>query len=487
MDKLIKKYFILITLALVTLGGCSSKHTITEQNEWVTPSKDQLSYERRELTAFVHFGINTFTNREWGTGNEDPSQFNPTDFDPDQWARVLKENGFKELVLTAKHHDGFCLWPSKYTDHDVASSPWKNGNGDVVKEVSEACHRYGLKFGIYLSPWDMHEPTYGTDQYNKYYLNQLRELLTNYGDISQVWFDGAKGKDAKDMEYDFQAYRALVRKLQPHAVMFSDAGPDLRWVGNEDGLAGTTNWSTIDRSKITIGKPGQGPYLSSGDPEGKDWVPAVCDFSIRPGWFYHPREDSQVKSLERLFEIYYKSLGRNATVLLNIPPGKSGRFHSNDINRLQEFSSALRETFSVNVLRGASITTSSGTDHSAVNLVDGNIDTYWKAASQDSIRLDVKTKYPVYGDRFMLKEHIQSGQRINHFKIQAEVNGSWKTLGQGTTVGYQRLLRFDPVTSRHFRIYVTTWRGAPVLNEIGLFKASDKEEQALATTSATAR
>ena len=283
----------------------------------------QLAWQQREFTAFAHFTVNTFTDKEWGDGTESPAQFNPTAFDANQWVETCKNADIKMIILTAKHHDGFCLWPSKYTEHSVKNSPFRKGNGDVVKEVSDACRAGGLKFGIYLSPWDRHEPCYGTSGYNQYYLNQLTELLTEYGEISEVWFDGAKGENAKDMEYDFESYRSLVRKLQPSAVMFSDEGPDVRWIGNERGIAGETCWSTIDRSKVKIGKSDTN-YLNAGDPDGHDWVPGECDVSIRPGWFYHASEDSKVKTLQQLIDIYYNSVGRNCVLLLNIPPDRRG-------------------------------------------------------------------------------------------------------------------------------------------------------------------
>ena len=261
-----------------------------------TPSPRQLAWQEMEIIAFAHFGVNTFTNKEWGDGKEDPKIFNPTEFDARQWTKALKAGGVRMLILTAKHHDGFCLWPSAYTDHSVKSSTWRDGKGDVVKEVAEACRMEGLKFGVYLSPWDRHEPKYGdSPKYNQHFINQLYELLQNYGDVSEIWFDGAcgEGPNGKRQVYDFPAFIAVVRKCAPDAVIFSDAGPDVRWVGNENGYAGETCWSTIDRSKVTIGKS-DAKYLNKGDPNGPNWVPPECDVSIRPGWFYHPADDEKV-------------------------------------------------------------------------------------------------------------------------------------------------------------------------------------------------
>lgn len=283
------------------------------------PSPRQLAWQQLETTAFLHFTVNTFTDKEWGEGNEDPKIFNPANFDARQIVKTLKDAGFKIAIITAKHHDGFCLWPSKYTSHSVKSSPWKNGKGDVVKDIAEACHEYGIKFGIYLSPWDRNQPLYGTNAYNTYYKNQLRELLTNYGEVSEVWFDGAKGKNAKDMQYDFPGFWKLVRRLQPKGVMFSDVGPDIRWVGNEAGNAGETCWSTITTDGMAPGNADP-KYLNTGDPNGKLWIPAETDVSIRPGWFYHPSEDDKVKTGKQLVDLYYNSVGRNSLLLLNVPP-----------------------------------------------------------------------------------------------------------------------------------------------------------------------
>ncbi len=350
-----KTEFSLVSLIICLLiGSCQNQK---EAAKWPSvtvdashPTPQQIDYQKKQKVAFVHFGVNTFTNREWGTGEEDPSIFNPTNFDADQWAKVLSETGYETLILTAKHHDGFALWPSEYTDHDIASSPYKNGNGDIVKEVSEACEKYGLDFGVYLSPWDMHEESYGTEEYNEFYMNQLRELLTNYGTISEMWFDGAKGEGAKDMDYNFEAWWSTVRELQPNALLFSDEGPDIRWIGNEHGFAGETNWSTFNRDSVTIGQAGQGPYLNSGERGGPDWVVGECDVSIRPGWFYHPEEDDAVKTVADLTEIYMKSVGRNCTLLLNIPPDTTGQFHDTDVERLYAFSDTLSSIFDENLV-----------------------------------------------------------------------------------------------------------------------------------------
>ncbi|MDZ7689918.1 MAG: alpha-L-fucosidase [Balneolaceae bacterium] len=435
------------------------------------PSAEQIRYQRQEKIAFVHFGVNTYTNREWGTGEEDPSIFNPENFDPEQWARVLSQSGFQTLVLTAKHHDGFALWPSDYSEHDVENSPWKNGNGDIVKEVAEACQKFGIKFGIYLSPWDMHEPSYGTPKYNDFYMKQLRELLTNYGPIAEIWFDGAKGKDAKDMEYDFDAWWSMVRELQPNAVIFSDEGPDVRWIGNEHGFAGETNWSTINRDSVAIGRAGQGAYLNSGEPHAPDWVPGECNTSIRPGWFYHPEEDDQVKPVSDLMEIFYKSIGRNCTMMINIPPTPGGRFHPNDVERLYAFSERIEQIFDDNL--AANVQTSSSSEsqiHSARNATDGNWQSFWMPSNSDApAELTLHFEEPRQVNHILLQEYIPSGQRIAKFKISALIEGGWQQIAEGTTVGHKRILNIKSVTANGIRITIEKSYGMLRINEIKLF------------------
>ena len=314
------------------------------------PSERQLRWQSWETTAFLHFGVNTFNDREWGDGKENPSVFNPTDFDADRIVADLKSAGFQLVLLTAKHHDGFCLWQTKMTEHSVKNSPYKGGKGDIVGEMATACRAAGVKFGVYLSPWDMHEPTYGTAAYNDYYKNQLKELLTNYGDIYEVWFDGAKGANAKGMTYDFDGYWQLVRQLQPKAVMFSDAGPDIRWVGNESGNAGETCWSTINTEGMSPGVADE-KYLNVGDVNGKSWVPAETDVSIRKGWFFHDGDNATVKSPQELVNLYYKSVGRNSLLLLNIPPDKRGHLYEKDVANLKAFRDILTETFQNNLAK----------------------------------------------------------------------------------------------------------------------------------------
>ncbi len=476
--KAIKIFFILSFFAL-TDSSCTKKEVSDIQPNKVVPTPQQIAYEQMEFIGFIHFGVNTFTDREWGTGKEDPDIFNPEKLDAGQWASIAKKAGMKELIITAKHHDGFCLWPSAFTDHSVKSSHWEDGKGDVLKDFSEACEKEGIKHGFYLSPWDMHESSYGTNDYNNYYLSQLRELLTNYGKVSEVWMDGAKGENAKDMEYDFPAFRSLIYQLQPDALIFSDAGPDIRWIGNENGIAGTTNWSTINNVNIVIGKADPA-YLNTGDPNGSNWVTGECDVSIRPGWFYHASQDSLVKSPQQLVDLYYKSVGRNANFLLNIPPDKDGLWYTQDVKNLLEFRSILDETFSTNLARDKEVTASDwrmkNEKFSPQNINDTSLNSYW--ASNDGIIkswLEVDLGGPVTFDRIMIQEPIRFGQRISGFTVDALMDGEWKTVGEGTTIGHKRLLRIDPVTTNKVRLIITDANNTPAISNFGLYKASSRE------------
>ena len=412
-----------------------------------------------ETTAFLHFTVNTFTDKEWGDGSESPLIFNPIHLDARQWIRTLRDAGFKLAIITAKHHDGFCLWPSKYTDHSVKSSPWKNGKGDVVKEVADACKEYGLKFGFYLSPWDQHEPGYGTPQYNEFYKKQLTELLTNYGEITEVWFDGAKGKNQKDMVYDFDGYWKLVRQLQPRAVLFSDAGPDVRWVGNESGNAAETCWSTIDKSGIEIGKA-NARYLNTGDPNGKDWVPAETDVSIRPGWFYHPSENNRVKSATELVNLYYQSVGRNSLLLLNVPPNREGLFSKEDSLSLVGFRKILNQTFSINLAKGGV----------SKNLTDRSLQTYVTLKVNQPLTIGLEKAKDFNQASF--QENIANGQRVEEAKLEYFDGVTWKLIASFSTIGHKRLLRFENISTSKIRFTVLKAKGEVQLAEVGLYKSS---------------
>ncbi|KAJ4836875.1 hypothetical protein Tsubulata_045483 [Turnera subulata] len=438
------------------------------------PSFSQLKWQQRELIMFFHFGVNTFTDSEWGTGHENPAIFNPVGLDANQWVNVAAEAGASLVILTAKHHDGFCLWPSKYTDHSVASSPWKNGHGDVVQELVNAAkaHR-GTDVGLYLSPWDRHDRRYGHDlEYNEYYLAQLRELLTRYGSVREIWFDGAKGSNAPNMSYYFSDWFSMVMELQSSINIFSDAGPNVRWVGNENGFAGDTCWSTINRTSLSIGNGSIVDYLNTGDPKGTDWLPAECDVSIRPGWFWHKSESP--KRLSKLLEIYYKSVGRNCVLLLNVPPNTTGLISDIDVKRLKEFRSAIDTIFSTNLAEKCLIKASSqrgGKDagFGPENVLDGDhLWTYW-APGDDKEEDNWIEMRCVDGLRFnaiRIQEAIGLGQRIKRHAVYLD----GKEVAKGTTVGHKRLYRLEEgvVEGHIIKIKFLKSRGAPLISSIGL-------------------
>jgi alpha-L-fucosidase len=483
--------YLLYLPALLLLISCGTAKCQDIPPNRVVPTERQIEYQEMEVIGFIHFNINTFTGKEWGYGNEDPKLFNPTELDAEQWARVAKESGIKELILTAKHHDGFCLWPSAYTKHSIKYSLYKNGKGDIVREFVNACRKYGIKAGLYLSPWDRHRADYGTPKYITYYENQLKELLTNYGKIDEVWFDGANGGDGyygganekriidRKKYYPWKEIWGIVRELQPNALIFSDAGPDIRWIGNENGHAGKTFWSTINADTLFPGTANP-EYLNTGDPNGKMWVVGEADVSIRPGWFYHREQDSLVKSPQELVDIYYKSVGRNAVMLLNIPPDTRGLIADKDIKALKEFREILSETFKKNLAYGAKATASDYRMNlrkfSPNNILDDNNSTYW--ATDDTVRqatievdLDSLTEF----DRIMLQEPIRFGQRISSFEIQVLIQNKWESVAHGTTIGYKRLLRIHPVKTNKVQILIHNAISPPTLSNFGLFKASAKE------------
>ncbi|XP_008812847.1 alpha-L-fucosidase 1-like [Phoenix dactylifera] len=434
------------------------------------PAAAQLKWHRRELVMFFHFGMNTFTNSEWGTGEESPSLFNPTALNAKQWIDAAACAGFSLVILTAKHHDGFCLWPSQYTAHSVQRSPWRGGKGDVVREFVDAARARGIDAGLYLSPWDRHEKSYGLEiEYNEFYMAQLQELLTRYGSISEIWFDGAKGKNAKNMTYYFEDWFAMAKQLQSSINIFSDAGPDVRWVGDEKGFAGTTCWSTINRTMLKIGDASIVKYLNVGDARGTDWVPPECDVSIRPGWFWHKNETA--KPLSQLLDIYYKSVGRNCVLLLNVPPNSTGLVSDADIERLREFRSAINTIFSTDLAQGSKAKASSqrGGSFAAMNVVDGDDQTYW-APKEDKDgngywieleRWDPSASFNVV----RIQEAIAMGQRIKRHEVYAD----GKLVASGTTVGYKRLHRLKtPVEARKVKVWIKESRGVPLISAVGL-------------------
>jgi alpha-L-fucosidase len=481
----------LVVVTTVVLG-CGFEPGDIPPNE-VVPSDRQLEYQKMELIGFVHFTVNTFTDQEWGFGDEPPATFHPTHFDANQWASIAAEVGMKELILTAKHHDGFALWPSQYTEHSVKSSNWRDGTGDVVGDFVAASRLHGIKVGLYLSPWDRNHAEYSRPAYLDYYRDQLRELLTGYGEITEVWFDGANGGTGfygganeerridRATYYGWDETWSLVKSLQPGALIFSDAGPDIRWIGNERGFAGETNWSTINNEGIVVGQA-DGAYLNTGDPDGRRWVVPLCNTSVRPGWFYHAAEDDEVKSPQELLEVYYRSVGRNCVLLLNIPPDKRGLFHENDVEVLREFSRILNETFAVNLATAKEVTADNHRHlhpkFAPGNLTDNDTDSYW--ATDDGVleaTLEVDLGRSIYFDRIMLQEPIRFGQRISEFAIDVRVDGEWIEISSGTTIGYKRLLRIVGVEADRVRIRIERANNAPALSHLGLFRASLRETE----------
>jgi alpha-L-fucosidase len=424
------------------------------------PTPQQLAWQRAELALFVHFTVNTFTDREWGDGTEDPRIFNPTRLDARQWARTAKAGGFRTMILTAKHHDGFCLWPTETTEHSVRSSPWREGRGDVVGEFVDACRAEGLGVGLYLSPWDRHEPSYGdSPRYNDLYARQLSELLTRYGPIVEVWFDGANGEgpNGKRQQYDWPRVHGIVRRLQPRALMFSDAGPDIRWIGNERGIAGDPNWCTVDPAKVPYpGIDGDDIIraLQHGDPEGTVWRPGEADASIRPGWFWHKSEDEKVRTAENLVDLYFSSVGRNAGLLLNVPPTNEGLFHATDVARIAEFAERLRATFATNLALGARRTASGGGR--------GDAKTRW-------VELDLGRAATF--DVACLQEAIEHGQSIARYSLQAWTGDAWTPLASGTTIGHKKLDRFPAVTASRVRLAIDAALDTPRIADVALYRS----------------
>lgn len=471
------------TLCLLGLF-VSCTHTPPPEACGPVPTERQLQWHQMEMYAFIHFSMNTFTGMEWGYGDNDPSLFNPSAMDCRQWARICKEAGMKGIVLTAKHHDGFCLWQTKYTDYSVKQSPWKDGHGDVVAELSQACKEYGLKFGVYLSPWDRNSSVYGTPEYITYYRNQLTELLTQYGDIFEIWFDGANGGDgyyggARETRkidnrtyYDWSTTHQLVRDLQPNACIFSDSGPDCRWVGNEQGWAGETNWCTLRMKEFWPGGGGT-KILPYGMEDGENWVPAEVDVSTRPGWFYHERTDTLVKSPQRLLEIYYSSVGRNANLILNIPVDKRGLVHENEEVSLLEFGRLLREEFKNDLAQGKTVTAENvrGNDsyYAAKNVLSDD-DSYW--ATDDGVTtstLLIDLGAPTKINKVVLQEAIALGQRVQSFDVEGMVDGEWRCLSEGTTIGNKRILRFNEVNASQVRINFTKAKASLAIKRVAIY------------------
>lgn len=449
------------------------------------PSENQLRWQEMEYYAFIHFSLNTYTDQSWGYGDEDVNLFNPMELDCRQWARICKEAGMKGVILVAKHHCGFCLWPSKYTEYSVKNSPWRDGKGDVVREMADACEEYGLKLGIYVSPWDRNHPEYGRPEYITYFRNQLTEVLTNYGPIFEVWFDGANGGTGyygganenrridRTTYYDWSNTYKLIRELQPNIVIWNDGGDraDLRWVGTEGGCVGETNWSLLNAT-------GDVPFemLHYGVEDGNAWVPGEVNTSIRPEWFYHSSEDTRVKTLPQLLDTYYNSVGRNATLLLNFPVMPNGLIHENDEKAVLEMAAALKEMFAVNLAENTKTSASNvrgnAGEYAAANVVDTDTETYWATdddVTQASLLIDFGK--PTAFNRFLAQEYVRLGQRVKAFTVEALVDGEWQQVAQATTIGYKRILRFPTVEATQLRLSITDSKSCPVISNIGIYDA----------------
>lgn len=471
------------------------------------PSPRQLRWHRREFYGFLHFTTNTFTDKEWGYGDESPGVFAPTDFDADQIVRTAVDAGMTGLILTCKHHDGFCLWPSKYTEHSVKNSPWRGGKGDVVREIADACRAHGIGFGVYLSPWDRNHADYGRSAYIDYFRNQLHELTAEYGELFEVWFDGANGGDGyygganevrridRQTYYDWETTRAIVRRNQPDAVMFSDAGPDVRWVGNEQGIAGDPCWSTINVDLLFPGIDAESfktrltddmvaawdspmDLLNRGDRRGNAWLPAECDVSIRPGWFYHAAEDDQVRTPENLVDLYFHSVGRGASFFLNLPPDRRGQIHEQDVQSLRGFRQRLDQIFAVDLARQGRCTASNTRGNSphfaAANVIDSDPESYWATADDiHTPELILEFAQPITFNVVSLREYLPLGQRVERFAVDYDEGETWREWGSASAIGARRLLRGADATTSRIRLRIVDSPVCPAISEWGLFHALD--------------
>lgn len=467
MKKLICGFYLLLSLS-----------GFAQNSETVRPTKLQLAWHENEFYLFVHFGPNTFTEKEWGDGQEPADAFNPTSLDCKQWCRVARAAGAKGIIITAKHHDGFCLWPSKYSTHTVRESKWKDGKGDVLKELSQACKQYGLKFGVYLSPWDRNHPDYGTEKYNDVFVNMMKEIFQNYGPVWELWWDGANGEgpNGKVQQYDWKRFESTVRKYSPQTVIFSDIGPDIRWVGNEKGFAAETNWNMLDTAGFNRGA-GAPPNdtLQQGNYWGKNWIPAECDVSIRPGWFYHASEDNKIKQPKELFQLYLKSVGRGANLLLNVPPNRKGLISEKDSTALVGFKKLKDQSFSSNLLREASTYYEFTRDELSENSMRiRELDHPSQTYSINMQNFIVQMKEPVKMNCIVLREAIHLGQTIRRFNI-VFYNGD-KAINQilGTSIGRKRILTFPTMTVTSFKVYVEDAKGNDNVSGIAAYLVDEK-------------
>jgi alpha-L-fucosidase len=439
------------------------------------PSKEQLKWHEKEFYLFIHFGPNTLTDKEWGEGNEDPSIFNPTALDCEQWARIARKAGAKGIILTAKHHDGFCLWPSKFSKHTVRESNWMNGKGDVVKALSNACKKIGIEMGIYISPWDRNHPLYGTPEYNDVYLSSMKELLTNYGKYFELWWDGANGEgpNGKKQQYDFHRFEDSAFKWQPQLVIFSDIGPSIRWCGNENGTINSTNWNLLDTAGFKRGH-GAPPTdtLNRGNMNGKYWIPAEADVSIRPGWFYHAKEDSKVKTPQNLFTLYLRSVGNGGNLLLNVPPDRTGRINAADSASLMGFRKLREDAFTADVLKGAKLTANTGNQKDLGKLTDQNIQTYWSSQQREDTQLEINLPKKTGLNALVLEEMIAYGQRVSNFTIEAFDGTMYQTIFTGTTIGRKKIASFKKIETDKLRVTIDHAKAAPVLRGVSAYLIS---------------
>lgn len=452
--------------------------SVIGQNGPPVPLQQQLKWHQTEFNLFLHFGPNTFTDKEWGEGDEPEDLFNPTRLDCRQWCRIAKAAGAKGIIITAKHHDGFCLWPSKYSKHTVKESKWRNGKGDVLKELSQACKEYGLNFGVYISPWDRNHPDYGTEKYNTIFMNMMKELFTQYGPIHELWWDGANGEgpNGKKQIYDWKAFVSTVRSLSPQTVIFSDVGPDIRWIGNEKGFAGTTNWNYLNTEGFTpgIGAPPT-DTLNTGNKHGAYWIPGECDVSIRPGWFYHAHEDDQVKTPEQLFDIYLKSVGRGSVLLLNVPPDRRGLIHKNDSAALMAFKKLRQQLLpSAGIIENSSVNdfTFRFQKPEAFNL-DNKTQTIEIIDFEDNF-ISADFKKPIEVNCIVLKENLGKGQRIEEFYIQILDTSNRSYFVKGTTIGHKRILTFPKIKTQLIILRITKSKGNPMLLPFDFYLIDDK-------------
>ncbi len=435
--------FILLTLSILSISNSKAQEKFGP-----TPSAQQLAWQEKEFYLFMHFGPNTFTNLEWGKGSEDPNVFNPTQIDCNQWARIAKASGAKGIIITAKHHDGFCLWPSKFSTHTVRESKWMNGKGDVIKMLSEACKKAGIEMGVYISPWDRNHPKYGTPAYNDIYIQTMKELLTGYGKFFELWWDGANGEGAngKKQVYDFKRFQDSALAYQSHLVIFSDIGPHIRWIGNEDGIINETNWNLLDTAGFKRGE-GAPPTdtLNTGNYNGKVWIPGEADVSIRKGWFYHEEEDNTVKTDKQLFNLYLKNVGRGGNFLLNVPPNRKGLISPADSASLMDFKKMRDAAFKTNVFKNATIKNHGNEMEICLN----------QAATFNTLQLQEQIKY---------------GQRVISFEIQVGDNeSSLKKIAYSSTIGRKKIIQFPTVTAKCIKVKITAAKATPVLGAIAAY------------------